>query len=145
MGATADELSFAQTEGVHLRLWAQPRRLLLKEGVLAGMEFEHTRLDAKGKLEGSGEFFVLEADIVLKAIGQVLIPGALGAQSAELLDLKRGRIRVDAQYRTSLDGVWAGGDCVGTRVDLTVQAVEDGKRAAQSIASALRQSQAKVG
>jgi glutamate synthase (NADPH/NADH) small chain len=36
-----------------------------------------------------------------------------------------------------LPGVWAGGDCIGTATDLTVQAVEDGKRAARAIDRAL--------
>ena len=40
---------------------------------------------------------------------------------------------VDADHATSLPGVWAGGDCIGSGVDLTVQAVEDGKRAARAI------------
>lgn len=145
MGATVDERAFAQTQGVHLRLWAQPRRLLIKDGVLAGMEFEHTQLDATGKLQGSGEYFSLEADVLLKAIGQTLVPGGLDEQNKDLLDIKRGRIRVNAEYQTSLDGVWAGGDCVGGKVDLTVQAVEDGKCAARSIDRALKQSQSKVG
>ena len=35
--------------------------------------------------------------------------------------------------RTSLAGVWAGGDCVAGGEDLTVAAVEDGKQAALSI------------
>jgi glutamate synthase (NADPH/NADH) small chain len=34
---------------------------------------------------------------------------------------------------TGLPGVWAGGDCRAGGRDLTVEAVEDGKRAAHSI------------
>jgi dihydropyrimidine dehydrogenase (NAD+) subunit PreT len=42
-----------------------------------------------------------------------------------VLNCATGRIAVDAEARaTSLDGVWAGGDCVGGKTDLTVQAVE---------------------
>ena len=41
--------------------------------------------------------------------------------------MKDGRIVVDAERRTSLEGVWAGGDCVLGGEDLTVSAVEDGK------------------
>jgi glutamate synthase (NADPH/NADH) small chain len=44
---------------------------------------------------------------------------------------------VDDQRRTSLAGVWAGGDCVHGGQDLTVGAVEDGKQAARSIHAAL--------
>jgi glutamate synthase (NADPH/NADH) small chain len=47
--------------------------------------------------------------------------------------LKNGRITVDQAGRTSLDGVWAGGDCVVGGEDLTVAAVQDGKLAAHSI------------
>ena len=35
--------------------------------------------------------------------------------------------------KTSLDGVWAGGDCIDGGEDLTVSAVQDGKLAAIAI------------
>ena len=44
---------------------------------------------------------------------------------------------MDAERRTSVPGVWAGGDCVAGGRDLTVVAVEDGKQAALSIDRAL--------
>ena len=73
--------------------------------------------------------------MVLTAIGQVLVPTAFGG--ADVLALAGGRIVVDAERRTSLAGVWAGGDCVAGGQDLTVAAVEDGKQAALSIDRAL--------
>jgi dihydropyrimidine dehydrogenase (NAD+) subunit PreT len=136
MSATEVEQAFAQTEGVHVVHFAQPRRLLSQAGVLSGIEFEHTSIDASGKLVGSGEYFSLAADSVLKAIGQVLLVDGV-SKSADTLALNKGRIRVDEQFATSVPGVWAGGDCVGGKVDLTVQAVEDGKRAARAIHSAI--------
>jgi glutamate synthase (NADPH/NADH) small chain len=94
-------------------------------GVVTGVEFERASSD------GSQERFVVEADMVLKAIGQTLV--ALGIER-ELLTLDGSRIEVDAQGQTSLPGVWAGGDCAATGgVDLTVQAVQDGKVAAAAI------------
>jgi glutamate synthase (NADPH/NADH) small chain len=80
----------------------------------------------------------LEADTLLKAIGQVLVVSESNVDAA-LLDIRAGRIVVNDDYQTSLPGVWAGGDCVESKHDLTVQAVEDGKRAAASIDRALRQ------
>jgi len=71
------------------------------------------------------------ADVVLKAVGQAL------SVAGEAPEVKKGRIVVDVDYATSLPGVWAGGDCIGTSTDLTVQAVEDGKRAARAIDRAL--------
>ena len=43
------------------------------------------------------------------------------------------RIRVDENMRTSLAGVYAGGDCTALGQDLTVQAVQHGKLAAEAI------------
>jgi len=138
MSATHHEQEFAKSNGVHVIHWAQPRRLLAVSGVLSAIEFEHTAAGADGKAQGTGESFTLDADQVLKAIGQVLVPGALDG-SGEVLALRRGRIAVDEHFATSLPGVWAGGDCVGTKLDLTVQAVEDGKHAAAAIHRALAQ------
>lgn len=133
MSATAHEQAFAQTQGVHVIHWAQPIRIVSHAGGLAGVEFEYTQLDAAGKLVGSGDRFIVPADCVLKAIGQRLVAEPLVDSSHGVLELKQGRIVVDEHYATSLPGVWAGGDCVGGKLDLTVQAVEDGKRAAQAI------------
>lgn len=137
MSATAEEQAFAKDQGVHIIHWAQPARFLSEGGQLRGMEFEYTRLDAQQRLQGTGERFTLAADQVFKAIGQVLVRESLHEQGHACLEIRQGRIAVDAEYATSLPGVWAGGDCVGGKVDLTVQAVEDGKRAAQAMARAL--------
>jgi len=138
MSATAVEQDFARSEGVSVIEWAQPRRLVVRDGVLAGIEFEYTQLDGEGRLMGTGDRLSLAADTVLKAIGQTLVVPPDG-DGAELLQTRQGRIAVNAEFATSLPGVWAGGDCVGGKVDLTVQAVEDGKRAARAIDCALRQ------
>ena len=68
---------------------------------------------------------------MFKAIGQKLLHGGLG--QGETLRLEGGKLWVDEERRTAVEGVWAGGDCTGTGEDLTVQAVEDGKLAARSI------------
>jgi glutamate synthase (NADPH/NADH) small chain len=45
---------------------------------------------------------------------------------------------VDEAQATSIEGVWAGGDCVAGGDDLTVSAVQHGKVAALSIDRHLR-------
>jgi dihydropyrimidine dehydrogenase (NAD+) subunit PreT len=121
MGATWAEREFAQTQGVTIVTHAKPVRLVDAEGHVTGVEFE----------SAEGGRFVIEADMVLKAIGQVLDSEAL---SADLLTLDGSRLAVDSCGRTSLDNVWAGGDCAASGgLDLTVQAVQDGKIAAESI------------
>jgi glutamate synthase (NADPH/NADH) small chain len=71
-----------------------------------------------------------EADMVLKAIGQTFVSSPWAEAG---LAMTEGRLQVDAQCRTSLPGVWAGGDCRAGGRDLTVEAVEDGKQAALGI------------
>jgi dihydropyrimidine dehydrogenase (NAD+) subunit PreT len=133
MSATWAEQEFAKTQGVSVIEWAQPRRISGADGTVAAIEFEYTQLDAEGRLLGTGDTLMLAADTVLKAIGQVLLAPRAGEAGGELLELRKGRIVVNAEFETSVPGVWAGGDCVGGKVDLTVQAVEDGKRAARAI------------
>jgi glutamate synthase (NADPH/NADH) small chain len=132
MGASDKEQDWAQVNGVRIKHWARPVRLLSERGVLTGIEFEYTRLDEAGKLTGTGERYALAADMVFKAIGQVLVKDPF-EDSRLLLDTRDGRIVVDEERRTSIPGVWAGGDCVAGGQDLTVAAVEDGKQAALSI------------
>jgi len=135
MGASEYERELAQTDGVKIKLNAMPRRLVAANGQVTAIEFEYTR-EAGGKLAGTGETFVLEADMVFRAIGQQFVPAVLNGAS-ETIELSQGRIKVDGERRTSLAGVWAGGDCVAGGKDLTVAAVEDGKVAAESIHRAL--------
>lgn len=125
MGATGHEQELAKTNGVIIRHWARPFRIVKVEGGLDGIEFERTKLDDQGKLVGTGEIYSLAADQIMKAIGQAY-DGHQG------LALEQGKIAVDAHGKTSLGNVWAGGDAtVGE--DLTVVAVEDGKIAAAAI------------
>ena len=130
MNASRYEQQFAQARGVSLRFWSRPRKLLRADGRIRA-EFESTRI-ADGKLEGTGHTYTLDADVVFKAIGQNVAWERL-ADTAEILELRAGRIAVDDSRKTSLAGVWAGGDCVHGGSDLTVSAVQDGKLAALSI------------
>ena len=129
MNASQFEQELAQTDGVLLRHWLQPTRLLAEDGKLSAVEFEYTD-NRTGTL-------TLPCSQLFKAIGQAFLPADVDG-SRELVELEHGRIAVDAERRTSLSGIWAGGDCVAGGKDLTVTAVEDGKQAALSIDRALR-------
>jgi glutamate synthase (NADPH/NADH) small chain len=135
MGASEYERELAQTDGVKIKVNAMPKRLLAADRQVTAVEFEYTR-EVEGRLTGTGKTFVLEADMVFKAIGQQFVPAVLNG-AGEAIELTGGRIKIDAERRTSLPGVWAGGDCVAGGKDLTVAAVEDGKVAAESIHRAL--------
>ena len=138
MSATHHEQDFAQTNGVKIKHWAQPKRLLGHQGWVREIEFEYTQLDAQGRLMGTGETFTLLCDVVFKAIGQKLVTDPFNSQARESLDLVGGKIAVNSDFATSLKGVFAGGDCVASGTDLTVQSVADGRDAALAIDRYLR-------
>jgi glutamate synthase (NADPH/NADH) small chain len=131
MNASEFEQDLATSKGVIIRHWLAPKSILSKDGKVAAIEVEYTRL-ADGRLTVTGETGVIAADQVFKAIGQTFEASGLGA-----LRLEAGRIAIDGAGRTSLAGVWAGGDCVFGGDDLTVSAVAQGRDAAESINRAL--------
>ncbi|MFO1068943.1 MAG: NAD(P)-dependent oxidoreductase [Geminicoccaceae bacterium] len=133
MSATAHEQETAQLNGVKIKHWARPVRLLGDDNVLGAVELEYTRSDDRGRLVGTGETFTLKADMLFKAIGQALDAELFDGSSAAPA-LKGGKIGIDAARMTSLPGVFAGGDVAGhAGLDLTVVAVQDGKLAAAAI------------
>ena len=137
MSATGHERELAQTNGVKIKLWAQPKRLVGANGAVRAIEFEYTQLDDIGRLMGTGDHFTLAADQVFKAIGQKFVADPLNGDARETLETAEDRIVVNDDRQTSLRDVFAGGDCIVGR-DLTVQAVEDGKVAAIAIDCMLR-------
>ncbi len=135
MNASRFEQDLATQRGVVLRTWMQPRRLIMSKGELSGIELEYTE-QSKGKLAGTGQTAKLAADQVFLAIGQRLCAEDLGGGNPALT-LDKGRIKTNAVGKTSLAGVWAGGDCTNSGDDLTVTAVAQGRDAAMSIHGAL--------
>jgi dihydropyrimidine dehydrogenase (NAD+) subunit PreT len=134
MSASRQEQDLARTRGVSIAYWLAPVELLGEGGSVRAVRFARQRLLA-GRLVPAGEECILEADMVLKAIGQRLDNPLLRQCGLALRD---GRIAVDACGRTSVPGVWAGGDCIAEGQDLTVDAVAHGLRAARDIDLLLR-------
>ena len=129
MAASRYEQDLAASRGVHIITGARPVAIH-GNGAVREVEFEYT-IEEGGALEGTGETFRLRADQLFKAIGQRL-EGA-----PEGLKIEGGKIAVTGAGRTSLQGVWAGGDCASGGDDLTVTAVAEGRDAAEDIHAAL--------
>ncbi len=128
MAASDYEVELAAASGARVVCEARPLRAI-GNGTVREIEFEYTEAGPEG-LRGTGETFRLPADQVLKAIGQALeAPGGVAVEG--------GKIVVDAEGRTSMAGIWAGGDCASGGDDLTVTAVAQGRDAAESIHRAL--------
>jgi dihydropyrimidine dehydrogenase (NAD+) subunit PreT len=119
MKASAYEQELAQTKGVNIKHWVAPKKVLVKSERVIGLKCENT---------STGEKFEIQADMIFKAIGQTYNDVTSGT-----IALDQGRIKVDSERRTSVKGIWAGGDCIAGGKDLTVASVDDGRRAAESI------------
>ena len=133
MSASKAEQEWAQTHGVTIHHWLAPLEVVGSNGHASAVQFARQAL-VDGKLCATGEVQTLAADMVLKAIGQRLGNPVL-AQSG--LQMRGERIATDDVGKTSLQGVWAGGDCRAGGLELTVEAVAHGKQSALAIHAAL--------
>jgi glutamate synthase (NADPH/NADH) small chain len=129
MGASQFERDLATSKGVRILTGVMPVAVH-GNGAATEIELEYT-VETDGRLAGTGESFRIPADQVFRAIGQTLHGAPEG------LELDGGKIRVDTAGRTSVAGVWAGGDCASGGEDLTVTAVAEGRDAAEDIHATL--------
>lgn len=129
MSASPYEQHHATSVGVRIICNATPVAVH-GNGTVREVEFAYSVETDKG-LKPSAETFRLRADQVLKAIGQTLDDAPDG------LVLAGGKIAVTGAGRTSLPGIWAGGDCATGGDDLTVTAVAEGRDAAMDIHASL--------
>ncbi len=125
MGASRFEQDLATSRGVRIMSLVQPISVL-GEGASDEIELGYTRSE-NGKLVATGETVRVSADQVFMAIGQTLD----GAPPE--LTIEAGKIAVTGAGRTSMSGIWAGGDCASGGDDLTVTAVAEGRDAAMDI------------
>ncbi len=125
------ELEEARKQGVEIRFLTNPIEIIGKKRV-AGIKCRQTALskkkDASGRrvpMEVQGSDFIVDADTIIIAIGQVI-----GADFVKKFKLNnRGFIAVDRKFRTSVPGVFAGGDAISGEGTI-VQSVSHGKQAA---------------
>ena len=129
MSASKAEQEWAQTHGVTIQHWLAPLEVVGSKGHASAVQFARQAL-IDGKLYATGEVQTLAADMVLKAIGQRLGNPLLAESGLRLLG---DRIATDDVGKTSLQGVWAGGDCRAGGLELTVEAVAHGKQSALAI------------
>jgi glutamate synthase (NADPH/NADH) small chain len=129
MSASGYEQQHATSAGVRIVTNAAPVAVH-GNGAVTEVEFAYTE-DGPAGLKTGEERFRLKADQVFKAIGQTL------SGAPEGLAVEGGKIAVNGAGRTSVSGIWAGGDCATGGDDLTVTAVAQGRDAAEDIHLAL--------
>jgi len=138
MPVRAEEVENAEEEGIVLEFLTNPTRFVGNErGWVKAMECIRMRLgepDASGRrrpipIEGSE--FTTDVDTVIMAIGRT--PNPIIQQTTEGLKVtKWGTIVADENGKTSIEGVYAGGDIV-TGQATVISAMGAGKKAAKAI------------
>jgi len=118
MPARIEEVQHAKEEGIEFRILQSPKRIIGDDNsYVAAIECLKYRLgepDESGRrrpipIEGSE--FTIEVDTVIVAIGNIANP-LIRQTTPELEFNKWGNIVVDENCRTSMEGVYAGGDIV---------------------------------
>ena len=145
MPAEPDERIEALEAGVHFLLLNQPLDYVTgKKNRLNGLKLVRTNLgapDASGRRrpeEIAGSEWTLDADVVIEAIGNKAPDESPGWYPNVDVDGNK-LIKADPETgRTSVPGLFAGGDIVRGPA-LVVQAVQDGKVAARAIKEYLKQ------
>jgi glutamate synthase (NADPH/NADH) small chain len=143
MPARTEEIEHAKQEGVIFKLLTAPIRFIGDEkGILKEVEFLKMQLgepDESGRrrpipIPGSEEILLI--DTALVAIGQS--PNPLIPHTMKDLKIgKHGNIITDNDGRTSIPGIFAGGD-IASGAATVIQAMGAGKRAARAINAYLK-------
>jgi heterodisulfide reductase subunit A2 len=138
MPAYDEEVVAALDEGVKIQYLAAPVEVVTNGSKVTGLKCIKMELgpaDQSGRrrpIPVEGSEFVVEADTIVPAIGQVIDP-ELWDSTADLERSPWNTIHIDSvTYATSIEGVFAGGDA-GTGPATVVEAVAAGKQAAISI------------
>ncbi len=133
MPCTEYELNIAKLDGCEI-VWLAAPKEVRGNGKVEKLVCSKMKLgdpDASGRRSpvDTGETFILDVDMVIKAAGQVPFEGLV-------TDLKiknsKGKIVIDENCSTNIKGVFAGGDAVNGGKEV-VDAVQAGKDGAASI------------
>ena len=127
--------------GVDADVSKQFQRMLQKQGMTFRLSSKVTAVDTAGAMlqasiepaAGGGKAETIEADVVLVAIGRVPYTEGLGLAEAGVKTDERGRVAVDAHYRTNVAGIYAIGDVIAGPM-LAHKAEDEGVAAAEIIA-----------
>lgn len=137
--ARQEEIENAEEEGLVCKFLAAPLRFNGDEkGWVKSMECQAMELgppDASGRrrpIPIKGSDFTMETDTVIIAIGQTPNPIIQRTTEGLIADPRRGTITVDENGKTSIEGVYAGGD-VSTGAATVISAMGMGKKAAKAM------------
>src|SRR5205814_8415106 len=118
----------------------EANKIFKKQGFEFRLSTKVTKAERKGDTvtltvepAAGGAADTIEADVVLVSIGRRPNTDGLGLDKAGLQLNKRGQIETDAEYRTSVPGIWAIGDVIPGPM-LAHKAEEEGIAAVERMA-----------
>jgi dihydrolipoamide dehydrogenase len=118
----------------------QAQRLFEKQGITFKLSSKVTGVDASGKTlkakvepAKGGAAEVIEADVVLVAVGRTPYTEGLGLEEAGVKKDERGRIAVDKHFATNVPGIYAIGDAIAGPM-LAHKAEDEGVAVAEILA-----------
>ncbi len=120
------ETDDALAEGVNVQMFRSINRIENKKIVFEIMKVE------KGKAIGTGEFEIVDADILINANKQETDSGFLNAFPTIKINVD-GTVVIDAQRMTGTEGIFAGGDMLPGENRSATIAMGHGKKAAKYI------------
>jgi glutamate synthase (NADPH/NADH) small chain len=143
MPARLEEVENAMEEDIIFDFLTNPTRFIGNErGIVRAMEVVEMELgepDASGRRSPrvkKGSEHIVEVDTVVIAVGTVPNP-LIASNTPELKTTKWGTLVVDERCRTTMEGVWAGGD-ITTGGATVISAMGAGKAAAKNMDEWLR-------
>ncbi|GAB3988979.1 NAD(P)-dependent oxidoreductase [Spirosoma daeguense] len=144
MPSTEVELNLAKLDGCGLIWLASPKEIKGENGNVTQLICNVMELglpDVSGRRwpVETGETITLDVDMVIKAAGQIPFEELV---SSNQLAHARGRLVINDDCSTNINGVFAGGDCVNGGKEV-VDAVQAGKDAAKAIVNFIMSERAK--
>jgi formate dehydrogenase major subunit len=134
MPAVDIEIKEAEEEGVEFKFLLNPVEIVGDGKVqkIRVQKMEAGERDSRGRrsITPLDEYEEIEVDSVIVSIGQQIKNGGFD----DLSKNKWGNIlSEDGTMATNLDGVFAGGDCSNNGASIAIEAISDGRKAADSI------------
>ncbi|GAB1288063.1 Dihydropyrimidine dehydrogenase [Apodemus speciosus] len=124
------QMELAKEEKCEFLPFLSPRKVIVKDGKIVGMQFVRTEQDETGNwVEDEEQTVHLKADVVISAFGSVLDDPKVKEALSPIKFNRWGLPEVNPEtMQTSEPWVFAGGDVVGM-ANTTVESVNDGKQA----------------
>ena len=143
MPASKEEIREAEEEGIKFNFLKAPVKILAKDGKVTGLEYIKMKLgepDQSGRrrpIPIKGSEAAMTTDMVIAATGQKS-DLAIFAGKDKVETTNWGSIKADpVTCKTSVEGIFAGGDCVSGPATL-IEALNAGNKVARSIDSVLQ-------